>query len=143
MRISYDSAQLCVPRGAPLESEDALPIVVMSFGRLTFRRSLPRPAMHGWKRCATRTGETWPDRPRSDRNKRKDANTSHFDCSCCPRGGATPMALRIWNFACYSATAALVRETVASPVQLYPRWERSVASRKPDASQGLTSSSRK
>src|SRR6267378_4072579 len=33
----------------------------MSFGRLTFRRSLPRSAKHGSNRCATRTGKTWPD----------------------------------------------------------------------------------
>ena len=63
MRISYDSAQLFVPRGAPFECLDALPIIVTRFGRLTFRRSLPRPAMHGSNRCAIRTGETWPDRP--------------------------------------------------------------------------------
>jgi len=87
MRVSYDSAQLFVPRGAPFECLDALPIIVTSFGRLTFRRSLPLPAMHGSNRCAFRTGET----------NRRNANTIHFDCSCCPRHGATRIASKFEN----------------------------------------------
>src|SRR6266704_2048540 len=58
------------------------------------------------------------------------------------RAGATrECAVKPKIYPCDSATAALLRQTVASPVQLYPRCDRSAASRKPDASHGLTSSS--
>src|SRR6266704_5125328 len=78
------------------------------------------------------------------RAKRLDGIDSQFDCSrSLPCGATRECAVKPKIYPCDSATAALLRQTVASPVQLYPRCDRSAASRKPDASHGLTSSSRR
>ena len=61
----------------------------MSFGRMAFRRSVPRPAMHGRKCCNRRTGETWPNPGRSSREKWKHAKDSNFNSNRCPCSGAT------------------------------------------------------
>src|SRR5690242_16258663 len=64
-------------------------VITRSLGRMAFRRSLPRPAMHGRKYCNGRTGETWPNRGRSSRAKWKHAKDSNVNCNRCPCGGAT------------------------------------------------------
>src|SRR5438132_10482630 len=62
---------------------------MMSFGRIAFRRSLPRPACTAGKCCGARTGKIWPDCARSSRAKWKHAKDSNFNSNRCPFSGAT------------------------------------------------------
>jgi len=63
-------------------------VIVMSFERIAFRRSLLRPAIHGRKCCPRESVESGRLRAiqSSEMKMYKDSN---FDCSCCPRAGAT------------------------------------------------------